>query len=183
MIETTYQVIGCRVPRDFFVTQGHGESNHDIHAGSYHLALQAAGVESYNHMKYSSILPGIAREVAKPENYTHGSVLETIAAQCDAEAGEKATAGIIYAWLLDRRTETKFGGIVCERAAHAPPEEVETMLRTSLQELYSNSPIYSKYQLQEPRVILEHFIPQKKHGTALVLMGFVNYVVPVLESR
>jgi len=76
-------IIGNRIPKDYFITKGRGESDITFHAGSYHLALKEAGIESYNIMTYSSILPGVARLVKKPQSYTHGSVMETIMSVCN----------------------------------------------------------------------------------------------------
>ena len=174
-------IIGNRIPKDFFITTGTGESDITIHAGSYHLALQAAGVERYNHMAYSSILPEIAQEVPKPERYEHGAVLEAIAAVAHADAGERATAGIIYGWLLDRKTEKKQGGLVCEYNGHDPIEIAEQLLRASLQEIYQHG-FEEDCLLRGIKFISESFVPQKKYGTALVMLGFVNYVVPVLDG-
>ena len=42
--------IGNRVPQDYFETKGVGESDITIHAGSYHLALKEAGIESYEEL-------------------------------------------------------------------------------------------------------------------------------------
>ena len=56
-------VIGTRIPKDYFVTSGAGESDITIHAGSYHLALKDAGIERCNIMTYSSILPSIANRI------------------------------------------------------------------------------------------------------------------------
>ena len=44
-------VIGNRIPKDYFITKGTGESNIAVHAGSYHLALKAAGIEMANIFK------------------------------------------------------------------------------------------------------------------------------------
>ena len=73
-------LIGCRVPKDFFITKGAGESDITIHAGSYHLALKDANIEMCNIMTYSSILPRIATEIDQPGKLLHGSVMETIMA-------------------------------------------------------------------------------------------------------
>ena len=43
---------GNRIPRDYFVTSGVGESDITVHAGSYHLALRAAGIEMANQLVY-----------------------------------------------------------------------------------------------------------------------------------
>ena len=37
-------VLGCRIPKDYFITSGIGESDVGIHAGSYDDALKAARV-------------------------------------------------------------------------------------------------------------------------------------------
>lgn len=50
-------LVGNRIPRDYFVTKGTGQSDITIHAGSYHLALKKANIEMCNIMTYSSILP------------------------------------------------------------------------------------------------------------------------------
>ena len=73
-------LIGCRVPKDYFVTKGHGESDITVHAGSYHLALKACDIEMCNIMTYSSILPKIANEIPRPKTLLHGQVMETIMA-------------------------------------------------------------------------------------------------------
>lgn len=170
-------LIGCRIPRDFFVTKGIGESDITVHAGSYHLALKQAGIEMCNIMTYSSILPGIAKEVDKP-HLVHGSVMETIMAAADAPAGERATAGIVYGWLYDRNTGEKYGGLVCEYHGNLTEEEVDAQLRASLNELYTNG-FEEQFRIEEPRVMIESFVPKKKFGTALVAIGFVNYEIPI----
>lgn len=88
-----HYLVGNRIPRDYFVTSGIGESDITIHAGSYHLALKNAGIEMCNIITYSSILPGIAREIEKPRGLTHGSVMESIMAVSTAEKGGRATWG------------------------------------------------------------------------------------------
>lgn len=171
-------VLGCRIPKDYFTTQGTGESDITIHAGSYHLALKKAGIECYNIMTYSSIMPGIAQEVTKPEGYVHGSVLETIMAVAHAEnPGERATAGIIYGWLYDKQTGEKYGGLVCEHNGDYSPEDIESKLRASIGELYENG-FSEQYELKEIRVLKESITPKKHYGTALVAIGFTSYVFP-----
>jgi len=173
-------LIGNRIPRDFFVTNGIGESDIAIHAGSYHLALKNAGIETQNIMTYSSILPKIANQIEKPKNMIHGAVMESIIASCNSEKGHIATAGIIYAWLYDKETNEKYGGLVCENKGEVRKEELETTLRSSLEELYTNG-FSDKYYLKDITIMLESFIPQKKYGTALVAICFNSYLFPILD--
>jgi arginine decarboxylase len=168
-----------RIPKDFFVTKGKGESDITVHAGSYHLALKDADIEMHNITRYSSILPGIARKIRKPKNRVHGSVMEVIEAASTAQKGKRATAGIIYGWLYDKKTKQKYGGLVCEHYGSVSEEEIRRRLKASLNELYTNG--YSKkFHLRGIEMNTESFVPKKKYGTALVALCFVNYVYPEL---
>jgi arginine decarboxylase len=172
-------IIGNRVPKDFFITKGAGESDITVHAGSYHLALRNAGIEMYNIMTYSSILPGIAREVKYPKKIVHGSVMETIMTVSTAKKGERATASIIFGWLYDKKTKKKYGGMVCEYNGTLTKEKAEQQLRESLNELYFNG--YSeKFELKDIKITSHSFVPKKKYGTALVALCFTSYVYPRL---
>ena len=172
-------LIGNRIPKDFFITSGHGESDITIHAGSYHLALKEAGIEMGNIMTYSSIMPGIAKEIKKPK-IVHGCVIESIMAVAHSITGKRATAGIIYGWLYDKKTGKKYGGLVCEHNGEYTLEEVEKKLRASLNELYYHG-FSEQYDLEDIRLLKESFVPKKKHGTALVAICFTSYLFPVLK--
>jgi arginine decarboxylase len=184
LLGRTPVVIGCRIPKDFFVTSGVGESDITIHAGSFHLALREANIEHLNVMKYSSILPAIARQVPfNPRTIPHGSVMETIMAEKSVQKGERATAAIIWGWLIDRETKERFGGLVCEYSDTGTEEEARASLRASLQELYENG--YSERFILDEENIQFHsrsIIAKKNFGTALVTLGFVNYEVPVMRG-
>jgi len=174
-------IIGNRIPKDYFVTQGVGESDITVHAGSYHLALKHAGIEMSNIMTYSSILPGIATEVNRPSDIVHGAVMETIMAVANGKKGEELSAGIIYGWLTDRETGKRFGGLVCEHNGNYFESEIKHKLQASLHELYYNG-FEEKYQLGDTRMITQSFVPKKKYGTALVALCFTNYLVPVHDT-
>jgi len=174
-------LIGNRIPKDYFITKGKGESDITIHAGSYHLALHAAGIEMCNIMCYSSILPGIANLTERPEKLVHGCVMESIMAVANAEAGQMATAGIAYGWLYDKETKQRYGGLVCEYNGDMTEYEATLSLYASLQELYTNG--YSdKYELRDVVLNTESFIPSKKHGTAIVALCFTSYEYPILDQ-
>ena len=175
-------LIGNRIPREYFITRGTGESDITIHAGSYHLALKDAGIEKANIITYSSILPAIAQEIDKPAGYVHGEVMETIMAAAHGESGTRVTAGIIFGWLYNRKTGEKFGGLVCEHNGPYPEHEIVDLLKCSLQELYKNG-FEEDFELADTKIITESFVPHKKHGTALVALCFTNYVYPVISEE
>ena len=181
---TSPLVVGCRIPHSYFVTQGRGESDITIHAGSYHLALRSAGIEMCNIITYSSILPGIAQETERPTDGTlvHGSVMETIMADATATRGERATAGLVTGWLYDRETGGRYGGFVCEYHGDKSAGEVALELGESIHELYENG--YSeRYLLRDISTRVESFVPVKQYGTAIVAICFTDYVVPVLSQE
>jgi len=174
-------VMGNRIPKEYFIAKGHGESDITVHAGSYHLALRAAGIEMVNIMTYSSIMPAIAQEIEKPDRLVHGSVVESIMAVGTACRGERVSAGIILGWLYNRMTGQKFGGLVCEHNGCYSPAEIERLLQDSLNELYVNG-FEEDYYLRDKQIIAESFVPGKKYGTALVALCFTSYLFPVLSD-
>lgn len=175
-------LIGNRIPKDYFITKGKGESNIAIHAGSYHLALKDAGIEMGNIMTYSSILPGIAREIKKPDHITHGAVLESIMAVGTCNKGERVSAGIIFGMLYDKITGEKYGGLVCEHQGSYPVEEIEKNLMASLDELYTNG-FDDQFEMRDIRVISDTLVPKKQYGTVLIALCFTNYFYPVISAN
>lgn len=177
------QLVGNRVPRDFFVTTGCGESDITIHAGSYHLALRACGVEMANIMKYSSILPKSARRVQPPEpgSIVHGEVMECIEASASCTYGEVATAGIIFGWLYSGKDEgDRYGGLVCEYNGSLSEEQARGHLKEMINELHTNG--YEHLYLRDIEVHTASVTPEKMYGTALVMLCFQNYEIPLLEE-
>ncbi|MEZ5012356.1 MAG: pyruvoyl-dependent arginine decarboxylase [Bacteroidales bacterium] len=174
-------VLGNRIPREYFITTGTGESDIAIHAGSFHLALKSAGIEMSNIITYSSILPGIAKEIEKPRSIMHGEVMESIMAIANGTKGERVSAGIIYGWLIDRKSGQRYGGLVCEHNGNYPEDELDKKLNASLYELYENG-FETDFLLQDIRTIKQTFVPHKMYGTALVALCFTNYFYPVIEG-
>ena len=179
--EITHFLVGNRIPKDFFVISGSGESNNTIHAGSYHLALKEAKIEMCNIMTYSSILPEIANEIQRPKKLIHGSVMESILSVCNVEKGEYGIAGLTYGWLFHRDTGKKYGGLVCEINGNFPLMTMYDKLNDSLLELY-HSGYADDFILQKAKIITQDIKPEKTYGTALVGLCFVNYIYPVLEG-
>ena len=169
-------LIGNKIPKDFFITSGCGESDFSHHAGSFHLALKDASIEKANIIVYSSILPAIATKINQPKNVTQGEVMSTIMAKIDGLKGERLTAGIITAWLYDRITDEKTGGLVCEYTGKCTKDELKMYLRNSLQEIYQNG--FSDRDMREENIYYCSFRPKKKFGTALVAICFVNHILP-----
>ncbi|MBW2986372.1 pyruvoyl-dependent arginine decarboxylase [Candidatus Woesearchaeota archaeon] len=168
-------LVGNIVPKDFFIVSGTGQSDITIHAGSFHLALREARIERCNIMTYSSILPAIANKIEfNPDLLTQGAELKTIMARADVKQGERATAAIMFGWLYDKKTGEKFGGIVVEYNGGKTEEDAIAELKLSIQELYTHG--YSEdFDLKDIETHSKSFVPDKKFGTALVALCFVNF--------
>lgn len=171
--------IGCRIPLEFFVTKGNGQSDISIHAGSYHIAMCNAGIAECNLMYYSSILPAQSYKIKQPDKLHHGSVMETIVSSHTSECGTIATAGISYGWLYEKNTGIRHGGIVCEQSGAYDTDKLESLLKTGLLEIYESQ--FTNYDLNNIEVICESFVPTKKYGTALVALCFTSYEYPIIE--
>lgn len=181
-------ITGNRVPRDFFVRSGVGESDITIHAGSYHLALREAGIEQANIITYSSILPATAQRHDGPcRPIIHGEVMETIEASASCVHGETATAGLIYGWLYADAAELvegppgvsvsagrrRVGGLVCEYSGSLPEDQAADQLRQSLDELHQNG--YEMYALEVGELVTRSVTPSKSFGTAGIWLCFQTF--------
>lgn len=175
--------IGNRVPMRYFVTRGAGQSDITQHAGSYHLALQAAGIERANVITYSSILPAGATEVPR-ESYeiTHGEVMETIMAVGTCRYGETVTAALGWGWLTHRVTGRRGGGLVAEYSGSLSLDDAEPHVRSMLDELW-RAGLDDDWLLYDVRVLQDRISPVKMYGTALVALCFTSYRVPILPAK
>ena len=172
--------IGNRIPNRYFITKGIGESDLAIHSGSYHMALKDAGIERANIMTYSSILPATALEIKKPIKYTHGEVMESIMAVAHGNKGEFISSGIIYGILYHKETNEIEGGLVCENTSTISEVDLEEMLKNNLNELYING-FDNKFELRDIKLIKNSMTINKKYGTCICAICFVDYLVPILN--
>jgi arginine decarboxylase len=203
-------VIKCPLPKDFFETTGIGESDHQIHAGSYHLAMQQARIERANLIAYTSILPSTARRITVQEGVKqiqHGSEMKIIqaAAHVDKKTGEKrATAAIMYGLLYKKGSAEQSsaglfssgkkgskkheGGLVCEYNGNGTLAEARENLTNCLDGLYKNpnpdgKSFADEYELRDIRFLSSTVEPKKRFGTALCALAFVNYIIPVISHE
>jgi arginine decarboxylase len=170
-------LIGNRIPYEYFLTSGIGESDITIHAGSFDQALKDAGIHNVNIITYSSIIPKKARRVERRE-LKFGSVAETIMAVANGEKGQRVTAGLIIGWVYDDKNN-KIGGLVAEYHGNDEEEKAKDVLRRSLDEMFK-SRFPSNYKLKDVEIYTKSFIPKKKYGTAIVAIVFVSYEYPEL---
>jgi len=189
--ETEYILAGNRVPFEYFLTKGIGESEITIHAGSLDDAMENAGIENFNLIKYTSIMPAIARKVDRPKrdvfelNYkgkakiVHGSVCEAIMAHADCRYGDRATAGLVIGWIYDKQSSKRYGGLVAEYVGDDEEPKAQETLHKMMERMGKERLKNRKnLELRDVEVETATIVPKKKFGTAIVAIGFLSYVIP-----
>ena len=91
-----YSEIGCRIPKEYFWVIGWGESDVGIETGSYDIALDMAGIENYNVLLYTSVLPPETVELPHLPDIHHGSVLEGIIAVQHTDKAEHGSRLVCF---------------------------------------------------------------------------------------
>lgn len=175
--------VGNIIPHTFFTTKGSGESDLEIHAGSYHMALYDAGISDFNIMVYSSVLPATAHLVSMDDIDLppFGSELKTIMSVAHGQQDEFISAGVVYAWMYkDEDFNEKVGGLVCEVSGRYRIEELEARLTRVINDLHAKT--YSQFYLGELNFISEGLTIEKRYGTALAGLCFVDFKLPEFEK-
>ena len=172
-------IVGTRIPHEFFVVQGSGESDLGYHPGAYDIALEkAGGIHNFNHIIYSSILPKTAIRITKvPENYPPGSVLESITAESGKgmEYPKRLTSGIIITKIF--KNGDCIGGLVAEYNGTDTKEVCQKFLKANMNDMVNRR--YGDNVQTQDELFVESIEPKSKHACALVVLGFTSYKYPV----
>lgn len=177
------KLVGNLIPRTFFITKGSGESDLEMHAGSYHMALHDAGICDFNIMTYSSVIPATAvlttmDEIDLPP---FGSEMKTIMAVSHGTQDEFVSAGVVYSWMYsDENFDHKVGGLVCEVSGRYLIEELESRLTRVITDLHDKT--YSQYFLGELNFVTEGITIEKRYGTALAGLCFIDFEQPEIKE-
>ncbi|MCB0725676.1 MAG: pyruvoyl-dependent arginine decarboxylase [Ignavibacteriae bacterium] len=179
-------VYGTRIPKDYFVNTGFGETDlgsgiDPWETGSYDLALLEAGIDNFNILKYTSVLP--PESVESPyDDLTkymhHGAALETIMAQINGKQGDQLTAGVGRIQVRRKSDGLHIGGFAAEYEGHAPEEQAKQILTTSLNGIFDRRYSTDEYEAFDMQFNLVSKIVQKKWATAIACIGFVTYIYP-----
>jgi arginine decarboxylase len=183
-VTSRYAEIGCRIPKDYFWVIGWGESDVGIETGSYDAALHMAGIENYNVMLYTSVLPPEAVELHHLPDIHHGSVLEgIIAIQHSDKPGKRITAGLLLAKIYRISDGSYLGGFACEYAGDGSVEVADANLQEAMKQLFARRYRSKFYRLEFAKSVVRTFTPEKSFGTVLVGIGFASYLTPILEPE
>ena len=132
-------ILGNRVPYEYFITKGKGESNAGseglpYETGSYDAALNDAGIQNTNVIEYTSVMPTEAKEISKEDGLKRlqwGEVLECIKAQSNGKKGSKISAAIMTTTIIDPKGRY-LGGFACEYSGSGTRKESEISLSESI---------------------------------------------------
>jgi len=194
-------LFGNRIPAEYFITGGVGESSVGskglpFETGSYDAALNDAGIENVNVIKYTSVIPTHAREISKTKGLKAiqwGEVMECIMAQANGIKGEKITAAVITSSVTDKNNR-HLGGFACEYSGSGTKEEVERSLSASIigmierrgygqlppeLKLYTNNKTDLGYTVYPGKSFIFKTLDVKaEHGTVLASICFSAYQYP-----
>ena len=202
----SFITIGSRIPYEYFITQGKGESDAGskglpFETGSYDAALTDAGIQNANIVKYTSVIPTGAKLLQKSKGLATiawGEALECIMAQQNGKKGETISAGVMTTNVYDKKKKF-LGGFAVEYAGSLSKNEVEKSLLQSIKGLikrrnYGNLPddakLYQDNKTDQGFIIHPGFhfafdiMTVKKHsGTVLASLCFVSFKIPILSSK
>ena len=183
---------GPRIPTAYVVTSGIGQSDDGIppdpyETFSYDLALLDAGIEDFNVVYYTSVLPpesySVPREIAE-RYYHHGAVLEAIMAKAGGVKGETIVAGVGRVWALNKDGKP-VGGYAAEYERIYNCEYDETKARKEAEAQIAKS---LNHELKIRNLTLDKTKPMdfevaylkitKNYGMAIAVLCFLDFIYP-----
>lgn len=201
----SYQLLGNRIPHEYFLTMGKGESEAGsaglpYETGSYDAALNNAGIEDTNVIEYTSVIPTEAIEIPRAEglNRLHwGEVLECIKAQSNGKRGSTVSAAVMTTTIVDPQGKY-LGGFACEYSGSGNKKDAEDSLALSISGmierrgygkinstaiLYKDNITDSGYKIHPGKIfVFDTLHVTKEHGSVFVAICFVSYKYPILSK-
>ena len=191
---------GVRVPTAYVVSTGVGQCDDGLppdpyETFSYDLALKAAGIENFNVVYHTSVLPLESYEVPMAEAkkaFHHGTVLESIMAKAGGVKGDTVVAGIGRVWAADPTTGKNIGGFAAEyefvyKGRNVSAEQAEKDARDQLtKSLRHELEIRGLVQKGEMQFNITSLQITNKYGMALAQIGFLEFIFldpPKFQSK
>jgi arginine decarboxylase len=197
-------ILGNRIPHEYFITKGKGESNAGsaglpFETGSYDAALNNAGIENCNVIEYTSVIPTEAKLISKEAGLKRlqwGEVLEVIKAQSNGRRGSKISAAVITTTITDPNGKY-LGGFACEYSGSGSRTEAEQSLALSIEgmikrrgygnvvgqiKMYKDNKTDKNYIIHPGKIFEYDFLDVKEeHGSVFVALCFISYIYPNLS--
>ena len=184
-------LFGPRIPTTYFVTTGVGESDQGIppdpyETFSYDIALLNAGIDDFNVVYYTSVLPPESKEVpidSVKQYFHHGAVLEAILAKAGGKKRDTVAAGVGRIWAVDSKGKY-VGGYAAEyeRVYKQKKVDAETVKKEAIHQLTASLQhelsIRGLKQKGDMKFDVTSLYIKKNYGMALAALGFVNFIYP-----
>jgi pyruvoyl-dependent arginine decarboxylase len=198
-------ILGNRIPYEYFITKGKGESDAGskflpYETGSYDAALNDAGIQNTNVIEYTSVIPTEAKEISKEDGLKRiqwGEVLECIKAQANGQKGETICSAVMTTVVHDPNGKY-LGGFACEYSGSESRKEIEDSLEKSINDMierrgygivkygmkmYKDNITDLGYTIHPGKIFeYESMVIQKTHGSVLTAICFVSYRYPTKKS-
>lgn len=184
---------GCRVPTLAFLTGGTGQSNQGIppqeyETFAYDSALLQAGIENFNVIPYTSVLPkeldgNIHQTIAEVAPFFHhGAVLEVIMAGHGAKRSDTAAlaSGLGVCW-AENSDGTFVGGYAAEYVQQFTTE-IDEDIAYAQADMWLTKSMDHELKIRGLRKRGEYDIYvnwlniKERFGYCLTAMGFLNYM-------
>ena len=184
---------GIRVPTLGFITGGTGQSNlgippQEYETFAYDSALLRAGIENFNVVPYTSVLPKELRgnivDVGKvSHHFHHGGVLEVIMAGTGAAQKDYAAiaTGLGICWARKRESSEVLGGFAAEFVqqytaqidAQIAQAEAKMWLTKSLDHELKIRGLYKEGEFE---FFFNWMNIEERFGYCLTALGFLNFL-------
>jgi arginine decarboxylase len=199
-------ILGNRIPYEYFVTSGKGESNSgssnlQYETGSYDAALTDAGIQNANIIEYSSVIPKESRQISKKEGLKRikwGAVLECIQSKANGEMGSTISSAITVTTVYNPQG-VYLGGFACEYSGSQTKKEVETFFEKAVadmierrgygiakggMQMYKDNITDKGYKIHLGEIFEYQSLEIKqKHGSVLTSICFVSHQYPLLSKK
>jgi pyruvoyl-dependent arginine decarboxylase len=201
-------ILGNRVPYEYFMTKGKGESDAGseglpYETGSYDAALFEAGIQNANIIEYTSVMPTESKQISKKEGLKRlqwGEVLECIKAQSNGKKGSKISAAVMTTSVIDPKGKY-LGGFAVEYSGSGTKQDAEASLAESVTGIierrgygklkgggnlimYKDNITDNGYKIHPGAIFeYENLDVTKKHGSVFTAICFVSYKFPTLKSN
>jgi arginine decarboxylase len=191
-------IFGNRIPYEYFLTKGAGESNVGskglpYETGSYDQALTIAGIQNANVIEYTSVIPTGAKEISREEGLARiqwGEVMECIKAQANGPKGSFISAAVMTTSVYDPSGKY-LGGFACEYSGSGDQKACEKSLTESIAgiierrgfgsivgecKMYSNNVTDKGYKFHPgTKFVYDSLRVKEHHGSVLAAICFVSY--------
>jgi len=180
-----------RIPVEYVIAAGAGQTTFGpgadpFETGAYDQALLDAGIENFNIMKYTSVMPPEATEITMEDaveaGYTHhGMALECIMARQDGVQGEHVCAGVGRAKVLNEHGEL-IGGFATEYEGPGSTRYAEKELKLALEGIFERRGYDKKgYVMCDMEFVTKDLVIDESFGTVLVGICFMTFDVMELS--